>query len=95
MYKASDAGQSETFIYLGKLQVALVRDITDRVINLPRVMSVKPSETEPALVIANRLYGDDLDIVESMANDIKQRNNVAHPGFIKGGESLEVLSNEA
>lgn len=95
MYKASDAGQNETFLSLGKLQVALVRDVTDRVINLPRVMNVKPSETEPALVIANRLYGDNLDIVETMANDIKQRNNVAHPGFIKGGESLEVLSNEA
>lgn len=93
MTKASDAGQEETYTALSKLQVAVVRDLSDRIIDLPRVTAVTPIITEPTLVIANRLYGDNLDVVETMANDVALRNKVKHQGFVLGGTALEVLSN--
>ena len=54
---------------------------------LPFVIEFTPMATLPSLVIAQRLYGDanrDLEIVA--------RNGIDHPGFVPGGEALEVLS---
>lgn len=42
--------------------------------------------TMPALLIAHRVYGD-----ARRADDIVSRNRIAHPGFVSGGQVLEVL----
>jgi len=42
----------------------------------------------PAIVLAYRLYGD-----AERADEIVARNRVRHPGFVPGGQPLEVLSN--
>lgn len=43
--------------------------------------------TLPALVIAQTLYGDG-----SEADQIVSKNSVRHPGFVTGGQTLQVLS---
>lgn len=53
-----------------------------------RVVSYTPAATLPALVIAQTLYGD-----ANQASQIVQRNRPRHPGFVSGGQALEVLSN--
>jgi prophage DNA circulation protein len=71
---------------LQDLRTATTEHLQSVAQNLPAVSSYTPPATVPALVIAYALYEDaeqDLDIVA--------RNNVAHPGFVPGGASIEVL----
>lgn len=69
------------------LRVALLADIDTRGVDLPRIVTHIPAATLPALVLAHQLYGDPL-----RAEDLVKRNNVRHPGFVPGGDPLEVLT---
>ncbi len=56
--------------------------------SLPRIVEYVPVQTLPALVIAYDVYGDatrELDIIN------RNKNKIAHPGFVSGAESLEIL----
>lgn len=74
---------------LTALRVALVRDLTARAITAPRVSRVTLPSTLPALVAAYRIHGD-----ATRADELVARNGrlVRHPGFVPGGEPLEVLA---
>ena len=61
---------------------------------LARLQTHVPAVTMPALVIAQRLYGDPARM-EARAAEIAARNKVPHPGFVPGGAALQVLSAEA
>ncbi|TAH39295.1 MAG: hypothetical protein EYC70_00485 [Planctomycetota bacterium] len=54
--------------------------------DLPRLRSYTPASTLPALVIAYELYGDTEDELALVA-----RNRIRHPGFVPGGQPLEIL----
>jgi len=69
------------------LRAAVVRDLRERGAQLPKLTSHMPAATLPALVIAYQLYGD-----ASRADEIVTRNRIRHPGFVRGGEPLEVLN---
>ena len=74
---------------LTALRVALVRDMTTRSINAPRVsMQILPS-TLPALVAAYRIHGD-----AKRENELISRNRkyVRRPGFVPGGVALEIVT---
>ena len=56
--------------------------------SLPRIVEYVPVQTLPALVIAYDVYGDatrELDIIN------RNKTKIAHPGFVSGAESLEIL----
>ncbi|WP_374342566.1 DNA circularization protein [Azonexus sp.] len=74
---------------LTALRVALVRDLTARAIDAPRVTSATLPATMPALVAAYKIHGD-----AGLESEIISRNRglVRHPGFVPGGEALEVLA---
>lgn len=78
------------FDALRDVRAALVEDIRARGAGLPNVRDVTPNTTQPALVLAQRLYQD-----AARAEDIVTRNAVAHPGFVPGGQPLEVLTDAA
>tara|TARA_B100000700_G_scaffold22521_4_gene21880 strand:- start:21071 stop:22321 length:1251 start_codon:yes stop_codon:yes gene_type:complete len=69
------------------LRSALTSDLRTRAIALPGITTYTPQATLPALVVAHRLYQD-----ATRADEIAVRNNVAHPGALRGGMALEVLS---
>jgi prophage DNA circulation protein len=69
------------------LRAAVVRDIAARGANLARLVEVTPPATQPAVVLAYRLYQD----AERDA-DILARNRVVRPGFLPAGTTLEVPS---
>ena len=73
---------------LTALRAAVVRDITTRGADLARVSSVQLPATLPALVAAYKVYGD-----ATRADDLVSRNRslIRHPGFVPGGQSLEIL----
>lgn len=85
---AADQLQDEDAEALRTLRAEVVRDLTLRGGPLARVQTFVPIDTVPAVVIAQRLYGDAL-----RADEIIARNTVIeHPGFVVGGTELEVLS---
>lgn len=74
---------------LTALRVSLVRDLTARSINAPRVTSATLTATLPALVAAYRIHGD-----ATRADELLSRNRqmIRHPGFVPGGAALEIIS---
>ena len=69
------------------LRLAVVTDLRRRAVARPGLSSHTPQVTTPALVVAHRLYGD-----ATRADEICVRNGVPHPGALRGGMALEVLS---
>ena len=88
--EAAEAGDIDLSEELAGLRLIMIRDVSARGASLARLLSVVPRVTEPALAIANRLYGP--DAIEARAADIVARNAVAHPGFLPGGIGLSVLT---
>lgn len=76
----------DVYAALLDLRTAVVEDIGARSVNLPRLVSYTPQATLPAVVLAWRLYGD-----PTRDEEIVSRNRVRHPGFVPGGQTLEVL----
>ena len=83
MLRADD----QTYIALQALSAAVVNDINTRQARLRRIVSYTPAATLPALLLAHRLYGD-----ARQETDIVTRNRPPHPGFVPGGQALEVLA---
>lgn len=75
---------------LQALRSAVVQDLTGRAADLSRVIEFTPAATGPSLATSWRLYGE----IDSAA-DIVDRNGVHHPGFVPGGEALQVMSEAA
>lgn len=69
------------------LRAAVLNDLRERGAQLPELVTYTPMATQPSLVLAWRLYGN-----SGRALEIVQRNNLRLPGFVPGGESLEVLN---
>ena len=69
------------------LRASVVADVKIRAANLPAITEYRPLVTRPSLAIAWDLYRD-----ADMAAGIVARNALPHPGFVPGGEALEVLT---
>ncbi|WP_181297032.1 DNA circularization protein [Pseudomonas sp. Q2-TVG4-2] len=80
------AASPDRYAALAKLTAALVSDMNQRSAALVSLTQFQPRITMPALLIAHQLYGD-----ARRADEIVARNRIAHPGFVQGGQSLEVL----
>lgn len=81
------AADDELYPTLADLNAAFVTDIDARVATLPLLTSFTPAMTLPGLVLAWRLYAD-----ATRDADIVARNSAIYPGFLSGGDPLEVLS---
>lgn len=79
----------EIYQALTTLRVALVRDLTLRSVTAPRITRAVLPTTLPALVAAYRIHGDARRADELIARNPKQ---IRHPGFVPGGQELEVVS---
>lgn len=83
----AETAPDNVYVALTDLRVALVKDIGTRAVNLTELVEVTPRATVPAIVLAYRLYGD-----PSRDAEIVSRNRVRHPGFVPGGQILEVVA---
>ena len=85
----SEATNSDlVYIAVTDLRTAVVQAVPDPEQDLPRLATFSPRQTLPSLVVAYQLYGD-----ASRAEDIVTRNDPRRPGFLTGGQQLEVLAN--
>jgi len=76
------------YVALTDLRTSVVQAVPDSDQDLPRLATFAPRQTLPSLVVAYQLYGD-----AGRADDIVARNEPRRPGFLTGGQSLEVLAN--
>jgi len=90
---AADAGDDDATASFDRLRHAMVRDVTARGGSLARLRELATITAEPALVIAQRIYGDPVR-VERQAAELVARNAVRHPGFVPGGITLQVLTED-
>jgi prophage DNA circulation protein len=84
------AGTSDDNVFsaLLSLRSQLVQAVPNELENLARISEVTPQTTIPSLTMAYELYGS-----VDQEQDLIDRNGIAHPGFIMGGKTLEVLDN--
>lgn len=80
-------GNDEAYVTLGALRTEVARGIPQPEVDLPQLVEYTPPSTQPSLLVAYKLYGD-----AGRADEIVSRNKPHHPGFLPGGQQLEVLS---
>ncbi len=73
----SRTNDDRVFIALRRLKADLNTDLTRRLRQSDKTVTVIPSGTGPALVMAAYAYDD-----ANRADEIVQRNRIAHPGFL-------------
>jgi prophage DNA circulation protein len=83
----ADSGDDALAASVDVLRTAMIADVTARGGSLASLYGYTPAKARPAVVIAQGLYLD-----ATRAEDILARNYVEHPGFVPGGQVLEVLS---
>ena len=74
---AGDLRQDASFQALRRLRVAVVRDMLARGASLAPLVAVEYPEPMPALVMAQRLYGD-----ATRADELVRRLDPVHPAFM-------------
>lgn len=77
----------ELYVALSDLRASVVKAVPDPEQDLARIVQYVPRETLPSLLVAYQIYGD-----AGRADEIAARNNPPHPGFLMGGNQLEVLA---
>lgn len=73
---------------LQDLRKAVIDDLNSRQDTLSRLSTITLPEFLPAIVLSNKLYGN-----RDEEQDIIDRNNIEHPGFIPAIEEVEVRIN--
>lgn len=98
--EAADRGEDAAAEAFDRLRRALARDIASRGASLARVYQLRLSASEPALVLAHRIYGGETDrrareavTLEARAAAVVARNGIAHPSFVPAGVDIELLTN--
>lgn len=77
----------EVYVTLSDLRTSVVQAVPNPEQDLARIVQYVPRETLPSLLVAYQIYGD-----AGRADEIATRNGPRHPGFLVGGNQLEVLA---
>lgn len=77
----------EVYVALSDLRTSVVQAVPSPEQNLARIVQYVPRETLPSLLVAYQIYGD-----AGRADEIATRNAPRHPGFLTGGQQIEVLA---
>lgn len=74
------------FFALDDLRAQVIKDLTERSVNLDRLKEVYLASQQPAAVISYDLYG-----TSRRDQEIRSRNRVRHPLFMPAGQAIQVL----
>ena len=86
---AETAESTETYLALVSVQDAIATALPVSSDRAPEVVTIRPLVTRALLPLLYDLLGS----VE-LEDDVSLRNNLRHPGFVTGGQPLEVVSDE-
>lgn len=99
---AADRGDDAGAGTFDALRRALASDIATRGVTLARIYQLRLNASEPALVLAHRIYGGEPQrragapaTLEERAATIVARNRISHPSFIPAGVAIELLTSTA
>lgn len=93
--EAADRGDDAGARVFDQLRLALHRDVAARGQTLARVHQLDLAQTEPALVVVQRIYGNRPARgrnIEGRVAELVARNRVRHPGFVLAGSPIAVLT---
>lgn len=83
-----NAASDDVYLALIELRSKISQALPPKNQDLQSIVSYTPTTTITSLQLAYELYGNvDLEL------DIVTRNKIANPGFLRGGQPLEVLAN--
>lgn len=85
--EAESTSSDASYSTLSALRTEVVKAVPSSNAELPRLVSYAPRETLPSLLVAYQVYGD-----ATRADEIAKRNAPRYPGFLIGGQSLEILA---
>jgi prophage DNA circulation protein len=80
------AEDDDVFQAFQDVKAQLARVLPDADADLPNVQTITVQDTNPSLVVAYDLFE-----VPEAEEDLINRNKIAHPGFVLGGSTLEVI----
>lgn len=83
--KMLETDDDDLYVAMDEMKTAVMRDLSVRAADLPRLGQYTPNMSLPAIVISHLLYGT---IDEEQ--DLIDRNKIAHPNFVPGAVPLEV-----
>ena len=86
--KTENTDNINFFQSMQDLGSSLVKNVPDIDNDLPNVVDFDVDNTTNTVVLAYELFKN-----PEKENDIIKRNNIKHPGFVVGGQTLEVLNN--
>lgn len=81
------ATDDDMYSALQDVRVAMSNHLVSTAGGLPQLIPFTPLTTLPALLLAQRIYGD-----ARRHDELISRNNIRHPGFVPGGAPLQVLA---
>lgn len=83
-----DSSQNDDeYTALQSMRREIAAAVPENAETIPRLRNITIRQSEPALVVAYEQYGS-----TARADDIVNRNQLRHPGFVPGGVPLQVLS---
>ena len=77
----------ETFAVLSDLRTVTLRAMAEKARTLPDVISITEKQVMPSLVVSWRWTGG-----LSAEEELIVRNGLRHPGFVPGGQALELIN---
>lgn len=86
--EAEATQRDSAYIALSALRTEVVKAVPNPAQDLPRLVRYSPRQTLPSLLVAYQLYGD-----AARADEIERRNSPRNPGFLTGGQPLEIVAN--
>lgn len=90
--REQETAAPQVYRALAGVRAALVRAVAQAAPELPRLITVTPRVTEPAIVTAYRTFGADPRIAADRAEQLVMRNRIRHPLFVPGGSSVEMVA---
>lgn len=85
--QASKTSQDSVYQALKDLSAAMSSVLLDNTNNYKNIVEYTPPSTLPSLVIVHELFEN-----PDLENDLIERNDIVHPGFIQGGVELEIVN---
>jgi len=87
--EAVESGNRDGWRTLRALRVSLSRDLSDRIANLPALLTTRPSKTTPVALLAYQLTGD-----TEQRNQVIARNQLSRPSFITPHQPIELIQEQ-
>jgi len=90
--REQETAAPQVYRALAGVRASLVRAVAQSAPELPRLITVTPRTTEPAIVVAYRTFGSTPKTAMERAEQTVARNRIRHPLFVPGGQPVQLVA---